>query len=685
MNIFKKTIFIFGCLWLGALSCGQENIESNYLNNPNPLLPTKFIKLPLGTIKPAGWLKNQLQAQAHGLTGHLDEFWPDLIHSAWKGDKGESWERGPYYLDGLLPLAYLLEDSILIEKTRPWIEWILNSNLPNGWFGPEGNQDRWPLAVAMKVIQQYYDVTEDIRAVELLQNYFRYLHDTPPDWPDDSWRGVRAMENAVTGYWLYRRNQDSLILETIQSIFENSFDWTDYFFKFPWDSLAVANNKVPHNWEAEGLTAHVVNVAMAVKYPGLWYQQSGDKQYKIAVYSALENLDKHHGQVAGRFSGDEHLSGKKPTQGTELCAVIELMFSLENLCEIFGDPALADRLELLAYNALPGTMTPDCWAHQYDQQANQVLVSIAEREWSTNGNTSNIYGLMPNYPCCLANMHQGWPKLVQHMWMATNDGGLVAMIYGPNTIHSKVADNVEIKIVQRTNYPFEGEIEFEIELQNSAFFPLYFRVPQWAENATLSVNKTKLIKMPVGQIFSLKRKWASGDIVNLKFPMKIRAESRYNQSMALRRGPLYYSLRIGKEYKKITLSGRNITSIEYQGSTDWEIRPSTPWNYGLFINGERIDERVSVQKNPIQKFPFADRGEMVYSEDEQKYKIWEYDAPIVLTLKGKIIPMWGMKNNSADNPPLNPPYSIEKVEELRLVPYGSARLRITEFPMIKPD
>ena len=122
--------------------------------NRAPLLPATFQALPLGSIKPRGWLKSQLKIQANGLTGHLDEFWPDVgPNSAWLGGTGESWERGPYYLDGLLPLAYLLEDEILLAKVKPWVEWTLNSARPNGYFGPR-NPDWWPRMVMLKVRNQ---------------------------------------------------------------------------------------------------------------------------------------------------------------------------------------------------------------------------------------------------------------------------------------------------------------------------------------------------------------------------------------------------------------------------------------------------------------------------------------------------------------------------------------------------
>jgi hypothetical protein len=94
--------------------------------NRPPLRPTAFITLPLGSVRPQGWLRNQLKIQANGLTGHIEEFWPDLgATSGWLGGKGESWERGPYYCDGLIPLAYLLDDPALKAKAAKWINWTL--------------------------------------------------------------------------------------------------------------------------------------------------------------------------------------------------------------------------------------------------------------------------------------------------------------------------------------------------------------------------------------------------------------------------------------------------------------------------------------------------------------------------------------------------------------------------------
>ncbi len=670
-TLLTLTLLIFS-------GCTGEKRNINYKGNPEPLKQNAYIKLPLGAVKPEGWLKSQLEAQAAGLTGNLDDFWPDLVNSSWRGGEGEAWERGPYFLDGLVPLAFLLNDENLIRKVNSWIEPILSSSRDTGWYGPVKNKDRWPLAVANKVLMQYYEATGDNRSLEILKKYFRYLNEASPDWPDKDWRGVRAMENAITGYWLYRQTKESWILDVIESIQNNSSDWTTYYEKFPWDSAASADKKIPLNWNADGLTAHVVNNAMAIKYPGLWFQQSKDERFKQAVFKGINKYDLNHGQVGGRFSGDEHLSGKSPDRGTELCSVVEYMFSLEELYAIFGDNRLADRLELLTFNALPGTTTPDMWAHQYDQQSNQVLVTGDKRVWSTNGNYSNIYGLMPNFACCLANMHQGWPKFTESLWMATNDNGLVAVVYSPSVVKAKVGKGTEITIVEETDYPFKGNIKFKMSMKEPVRFPLYLRIPGWAENVTLRY-KDKTINGKGGSTIKIYAKWNSNDLITMDIPMSIRVEKRYNNSLSVLRGPLYFSLRIDKEYKKIKI---NYDNFGYKGSVDWEIYPKSAWNYGLLIDIKNLSRGMETVENPVSRYPFADKGDMIWSSDSGAYTLWDIDAPVVIKTRGIKIPSWTLQNNSADLPPVSPVIPRGDPEIITLVPYGSAKLRITEFPVI---
>ncbi len=611
--------------------------------------------LPLGRVRAAGWLERQLQVQAEGLTGHLDEFWPSVSESAWKGGSGDAWERGPYYLDGLVPLAYLTGSERLQAKVRDWIEPILASRRADGWFGPTANQDRWPLAVALKALTQYHEATGDGRALDLVRGYFQYLQDAPPDWPDKEWRGVRAMENVVTAHWLHDRRGDDEALQVARSIHDNSFDWTRYFLEFPQKDPVTPETYQFRHW------THVVNVAMAIKYPGLWFAQAGDERDRRAVFEGIANLDRYHGQVGGRFSGDEHLSGRSPVQGTELCAIVEYMFSLEKLMEIFGEATLGERLEMLAYNGLPGTCTPDFWAHQYDQQANQVLCTVAKRRWSNNGDASNIFGLEPNFGCCTANMHQGWPKFVAHLWMQSPDGGLAATAYGPSTVTLPLGSGQTFALCETTDYPFDETIRLRVEASGPAPVPIHLRIPHWAAGATLSGPGIELKPAP-GTFARVERAWRPGDELVLHLPMPLRVETRENNAAAILRGPIVFGLRIGENHVKIA------SHHERLPAHDWEIHPTTAWNYALALDRSSPERSLTLKRAVIPDAPFSPDA-----------------PPVVLQARARRVPSWGMADNSAAPTPVSPVASREPDEAVALVPYGSTRLRISEFPVLAAE
>jgi len=677
----STALFMTGLIAL-CFSCSKQ--ESNYPANREPLKSNAFIQLPLGTVKPAGWLKDQLQIQANGLPGHLDEFWPSLTTSAWHSGNGEAWERGPYYLDGLVPLAYLLDDKRLIDKVKTWMEPILASEKASGWFGPEKNKDRWPLAVALKVLKSYYEGSKDPRALEVIKKYFIYLANNSPDWPDKEWRGVRAMENAVTGYWLFRQTGDTTILKAISSIQNNSFSWTKYFNTFPWDSLAAHEGRIPKIWDAVGLTAHVVNNAMATKYPGIWSQQSGKAADLRASYEGMAKLDIHHGQVGGRFSGDEHLCGRNPVQGTEMCAVVEYMFSLENLIEITGDVKLADRLDILAFNSLPGTCSADYWAHQYDQQANQVLVSIAARKWTSNDPESNVYGTEPYFGCCTANGHQGWPKFAESLWMASPDGGLAAISYAPCTVNALAGAKVPVSIEVQSNYPFEEKVVILVNPEKDATFPIFLRIPEWAAKPTVSVNGEPFACKP-GEFLAINRKWKKSDRIELSLESPVRIERRYNNAASIAKGPLFFSLRIPKKYTAIDNCKKHYT---YLGSTDWQIEPAGDWNFGLVVDPSNPAKSFEVITNAISKYPFGDAGDPVYNVATNSFDTLNINPPIILKAKGMKIPGWVIVDNSAGPTPNSPVILTGNaaqavVSDIELIPYGSAKLRLSEIPVIK--
>lgn len=625
--------------------------NTHYHANREPLKPSPLMKLPVGAIRPEGWLRGQLELMAEGMTGRLTEIsrWCNFEKSSWAHPQGHGdfgWEELPYWLKGYINLGYILKNQRIIDESRRWVEAVLASSRDDGYFGPEANRqahDIWPNMCMLYVLRTFHEATGDPRVIRLMTNYCKWLTTQPFEHLLlESWQKIRAGDNLDSIYWLYNRTGEPWLLDVARVNHERTADWT-------------------------GLIAswHGVNICEAFREPAQYYQQYQDIRHLKAAYRNYDTVWGLYGQVpGGLFGADENCRPGYvgPRQGAESCSIVEFMHSAQMLLRIGGDIIWADRCEDAAFNSLPCAQTPDYKGLHYLTAPNQIQLDRQSKSpMIQNGGDMFSYSPFEQYRCCQHNIAFGWPYFAENLWMATQANGLAAAFYAACSVTAKVGDGTEVTISEKTDYPFGETVEFKLTTAKAVKFPLALRIPQWCEVATIQINdqEPEAPQLP-GTWAVLERTWKDGDRVRLALPMKIRARvwERNHYCVSVDRGPLTYSLKLGEKW------------VPY-GNEKWpghEVFPTTPWNYGLLIDVQKPESsfRVVERIDPVPAQPFTPDN-----------------APILIAAKGRRIPAWQQeKNGLVGEIQASPVRSEEPVEEITLIPMGCARLRISAFPQI---
>lgn len=618
-------------------------------------------------IKVGGWLKRQLEIQAEGLAGNLDKVWSDVRDSMWIGGHKDGWERVPYWLDGFIPLAYLLENQDMIDRAKKYIDAILAQQQDDGWIcpsavigdgadgvsstrkavGDEGREkyDTWAVLLISKVLILYYDCSKDERALNAVRRTLKQFNTHLDKYPLFNWGKYRWFEGLIAIYRLYEIDQEEWLLTLADKLRKQGFDYESFMKSSDFDEFKLPQ----HEW---GWNAHVVNYAMALKANLLDYR-SNEKANANFSREMLEILQKYHGMAIGHFTGDEMFSGTSPIQGTELCGIAEAMYSCEVNFAVSGDIFWLDHCEKLAFNGFSATCSEDMWTHQYDQQTNQIgCVVEPQKIWSCNSGEAGCFGLEPHFGCCTANMGQAWPKLALSSFMRS-DKGILSAILVPASLDTEI-NGVQLKITLETRYPFGNKLVYTVEAEKEVEFELGIRIPSFIDKAVIGSRE-----YPNNSIAAINCTWQGKKQVEVDFITSPKLQKRPNGLYFVQYGSLLFSLPI--EYRK-TIREYTKDGIERKFPyCDYEISPVSNWNYG-FANTE-----FELQELEIGEYPFS-----------------QETPPIVILAKMRQIE-WKIKDGfiavANELPESTTP--IGEIEIKKLIPYGATMLRMTEMPLLQ--
>ncbi len=598
----------------------------------------KYSLYTTNNISPRGWLKRQLEIQGESLSGNLHKIWPDIRDSAWIGGEREGWERVPYWLDGFIPLAHLLKDEEMIVTAKKYVDAIIAGQKEDGWICPCSDEERstyntWAILLISKTLYTYYQCTGDERIPDVLyrvmKNYLELLKNGTVEL--FTWGKFRWFEGFIALNFLYDIYKEEWIRELAKILRDQGADY-----------LAVSDMwKRPMNkWQME---THIVNITMMLKSEAVSADLLGEEytDYAEKVHSILTE---YNGTAVGLYTGDECLSGISPIQGTELCSVVEQMYSLELLYAYTGDRKWAERLEQIALNALPATFTDDMWAHQYLQMANQICCKTFEGKpiFRTNGHQAHIFGLEPIFGCCTSNLSQGYPKLALSTFMKDGNNVICAL-----PLPSSLEDD-GVKITLDTEYPFKNTFKYTVE--TSRDFKFTVRIPSFAKNLTVdgkAVNSA-----------DLSFDFAAGENreISVSFETVPYFESRPNGLNTVKCGSLVYALPI--KYTAVMSEYENNGVVRKFPYCDYELLPESDWNYAF------SSDALEVCEGEISNFPYSSEKPPVTIKAKLRKIDWGYED--------------GYDTVCAKIPESTVPTSEE--ETIALYPYGCTRLRVTELP-----
>jgi DUF1680 family protein len=281
------------------------------------------------------------------------------------------------------------------------------------------------------------------------------------------------------------------------------------------------------------------------------FETTGRQEYERTAEHAWANVVEHHltpgggpwGGVAGHLEVFNPRGYFNPHGLVETCSTMSWVHLNRDLLRLTGEAKYADEIEKTIYNSLLGAQDPngEDWAYFI----------------FPNGQRSHTY-----YWACCKSSGAVTLEEIAPLVFAKRERGIAVNLYSASEGRFEIPDAGQVRIAVQTDYPRGEEIRISVAPAREMSFPLFVRVPAWADGASINVNGKPEAAVVPGRYAKIECAWRTGDTVVARFPMKLRIlrnaftvgqrseEINRMDYMAVVRGPLSYATGLIDGYKQ---------------------------------------------------------------------------------------------------------------------------------------
>jgi DUF1680 family protein len=641
---------------------------------------------PLSSISPEGWLREFLEVQRHGLTGHLEAAGYPFNTKGWatpvvKHETGTYWwpyEQMGYWVDGLVRCGRLIGDPFLVQKAKTQIDYTLDNVDEDGYLGPsflktedrtqsgwQYSWNRWPHVVFFRAMMAEYGATGDKRILDALHKHYLATNHSHSD--------QRDALNIEILVWVYHQTGDARMLQKAREAFDAMNE-----------RAPDCDTSLEPQLSSKRPTEHGVSYCESAKLGAILYGATGEKKFLQASVNAIRKMERFSMLVDGIPSSSEKLRGKDSLDSHETCVISDFTWTCGYLLMATGDVHYADLIERACFNAGPGAVKKDFRAAQYFSCPNQV---VSDKNSNHNlfcrGHIFMRFAPNPATECCSGNMHRFMPNYAARMWMQGQADEVVAAFYGPSRLTTEIA-GTPVTLVEETNYPFSDRIEFQVRTPRPVAFTLTVRIPGWCRNASVLINGRPIKqRVRAGTFVPVRHAFENNDRVTVVLPMQLKLTRWPHDGVAVERGPLVYSLGV-KERWVVDPSETQKATKEFPA---WGVYAESPWNYALDLDEKTLAARTEIVEQAVTGNPWQNPPVML-RVPARRVRGWSLEKSSVI--EGDYCGEGMVKKTGTfvltpqlPDPKTLRPRLAKRQETITLVPYGATHLRITVFPQAK--